>query len=104
MTDVPTLPFNRGSDTSKAAAEKVRSRAFSDRERLRALLLEAGDDGLTTDEAEVLLDMKHQTCSARMNDLHSKMGMAVDSGRRRATRSGCSATVYVATELSRPRA
>lgn len=95
-----SLPFAQGSDTSKAAAKKSESKAANDRERLFQLLVDAREDGLTTDEAEVYLDLRHQTCSARMNDLHSKLSVVVDSGVRRPTRSGRLATVYVVRQFS----
>ncbi len=50
--------------------------------------------GSTCDEAEEALDMTHQTCSARFHDL-AKEGRLTDSGRKRVTRSGRPAIVYV---------
>jgi len=51
--------------------------------------------GATDDEIEVALGMRHQTASARRRDLVLS-GLAKDSGKRRKTRSGRSATVWVA--------
>ncbi len=81
------------SPTSVAAAESVKP----DAGRLRGLVLgairKAGVAGLTCDECEVQLDMRHQTCSARFREL-AKAGVIVDSGRKRETRSGRKAVVW----------
>ena len=50
--------------------------------------------GSTCDEAEEALGLTHQTCSARFHDL-SKGGRLTDTGRKRDTRSGRPAAVYV---------
>lgn len=51
--------------------------------------------GMTDDEVEVALDMRHQTASARRREL-VKAGRVRDTGRRRNTRSGRPATVWEA--------
>ena len=90
--DWPGVPFVVGSDTSAEAAEMLRPSAAT----LRAEVFRAISNslGLTCDELEVCLDMRHQTCSARVCELHQR-GMIVDTGRRRPTRSGRPAAVYV---------
>lgn len=50
--------------------------------------------GLTCDEVESLMNGKHQTISARVNELRDK-GWIKDSGVRRPTRSGRKAIVWV---------
>jgi predicted transcriptional regulator len=85
-------PAARNSDTSVAAAESVAAHT----PRLRGMVLEVirAAGGLTCDEVEERLDLKHQTVSARVHEL-MKLGQIVDGGRRK-TRSGRAATVWVA--------
>src|SRR5687767_11665790 len=50
--------------------------------------------GRTVDELIASLGMPHQTCSPRVNELRND-GWLVDSGQKRATRSGNEAIVWV---------
>mgnify|MGYP001571695515 CR=1 FL=1 len=54
----------------------------------------AGWDGKTTDELEVELNLTHQSCSARVNELQ-EMKLIERRGARRKTRAGRSAFIYV---------
>ena len=93
MNDDDGMPlFVHGSDTSQEAAESI----AKDTNRLRALVLEEIRDagGLTCDEIEARLEMRHQTCSARVHELMAA-GRIRDSGMRRKTRSGRNAVVWV---------
>lgn len=85
--------FVHGSDTSKAAADSIEPHAPTLRDRILDAIRVAAD-GLTCDEVEVLLDLRHQTASARLREL-VRLGAVVDSGRRRPTRTGRNATVLV---------
>lgn len=93
-----TLPYGgnapnvAGSDTSKAAGESVDRRSMQ--EKVNWVLFCQQGIGATDDEIERLLDMRHQTVSARRREL-VLAGLVVDSGRTRATRSGRQATVWV---------
>lgn len=89
------LPFVAGSATSKAAATSMVSRAAADRERVLDFIKVMGEYGATADEVELMLDMIHQTASARVSDLWHKHGKIKDSGKRRQTKSGRQAVVYV---------
>jgi hypothetical protein len=84
----------RGSDTSENAAESMRAHVG----RLRRLILlyikAAGQHGRTCDEVEDGCDMRHQTASARINELRNG-NLLADSGKRRMTRSKRYATVWV---------
>ena len=95
MSDQPLLdwvPYVRGSDTSKAAADHMRRHV----ETIRAAVLHFIQEGAATcDEVEEGLTLSHQTASARLRDL-VLMGKIKDSGARRPTRSGRAARVYVA--------
>lgn len=87
---------NRGNAMSKAAAESIER----DTPRLRRLVREeiAATDGLTCDEVEERLNLRHQTASARVHEL-MESGQIRDSGMRRKTRSGRTATVWVINAL-----
>ena len=50
--------------------------------------------GQTCDELEIALVMRHQTCSASITKLIAKK-LLFDTGRRRPTRSGRQARVYI---------
>jgi hypothetical protein len=101
--DTVPVPYARGSDTSREAAEvlegdpvKGQRLAYFGQVRL------AGAHGVTTDEVCVTLGWLVSTGSARANDLHAKLGWMVDSGRRRRTRAGRNATVWVLPEFAPP--
>ena len=98
-----TLPFVAGSDTSEAAAKSMTSRAAADREKILELFAIAEEDGLTADEVEMNLGMLHQTASARVSELWHKHQAICDSGKRRSTKSGRSAVVYVLVIYAPPR-
>jgi hypothetical protein len=92
--DVP-LPFSDG-DTSKQAAEQMREPARSIRAKVLLYIESCGDMGSTCDEAEQVLGLTHQTCSARFHELKSnRFNLIRDSGKRRKTRGGRNAVVYV---------
>ncbi len=101
FSEGPGITGNDHPDTSWYAAasiSKIRGRLC------RAVFVHVvalGEHGSTTDEAEVSFDGRHQTISARFNELHNA-NLIHDSGRRRKTRSGRWAAVYVAGP--RPRA
>ena len=80
--------------TSRAAAHDIENKVPSLKARILEAIGEMGD--LTCDEAEELLDIKHQTCSARFRDLKLE-GQIVKSGRR-ATRSGSAADSFKLVE------
>ena len=88
------MPHVAGSDTSRAAAEAIRPLAPRQQDRALASISARHSDGMTCDEVEMALGMSHQTASARVRDL-VKAGAIVDSGKRRPTRTGRKAAVYV---------
>lgn len=88
-TAYPASPCSVPCDTSEAAAESIEPTHLR-----RAVLTCFGTTGRTCDEVEVLLDLRHQTASARIREL-VMLGFLKDSGERRATRSGRQARVYV---------
>jgi len=99
----PTAPHNN-TDTSKEAGESIKPEINAlCRRVLNAIKQMPG--GLTCDECEVILGLKHQTCSARINDLSTSqppsiVNVTLEDGSKlkRKTRSGRKAFVWVAAE------
>ncbi len=95
------LPPHVDSDTSRQAAEQIEPSTG----RLQGLVLDeirdSGGHGRTDDELEVVLSLRHQTASARRRELVLK-GLVRDSGRRRPTRSGRQAVVWLAGDEETP--
>lgn len=92
FADDPRPPRVRSSDTSTAAAESVQPVTGELRRRVLSFIRSRAD-GATCDEAEVALGLRHQTASARIRELVT-LGAIADSGQRRKTRSGRTASVY----------
>lgn len=90
----PSVPYARGSDTSKAAAESKRGTVRADSDRVFRFIKEAGYGGATCWEVERALKMPHQSASARICHLKDAKHVA-DSGARRPTQTGRLATVWV---------
>ena len=98
-----TAPHN-GTDTSRDAAESIKPHV----NRLCSEVLwciRNSQFGMTCDEAEGILSMPHQTCSARFRDLASceppmiiKATLPDGSTVKRKTRSGRSAQVWVVNQ------
>lgn len=91
-----TPPHVAGSDTSLSAAKSVEARVPKMKMAVMDCIARGYDEGRTCDEVEVWLGMSHQTASARIRDL-VKSGKIADSGKRRPTRSGRKAAVYMVT-------
>ena len=99
----PTAPHN-GTATSRDAAESIKpqvNRLCS--EVLRAI--KASPFGCTSDEVECMLNMPHQTCSARFRDLASSEPPFIIKAQepdgnyvKRKTRSGRKAFVFIANQ------
>jgi len=87
-------PFVAGVDTSEAAAQSVAGDAGQLREFIFDVIKGSGGGGMTCDEVEVDTGMRHQTASARIRELQQR-ARVVDSSRRRPTRSGRLAIVWV---------
>ena len=68
---------------------------FKKEDRIIAYIESRGFDGATCDEVEVALDMRHQTASAIISVEYRNTGVIIASRRRRKTRSGRGATVWV---------
>lgn len=88
-------PFVRGSSTSEAAADSMTNASGKIRRQVLEHIVALGPHGATCDEIEDALDLRHQTASARVREL-ALLSRILDSGRKRPTRSGRNAVVWVA--------
>jgi len=93
MTDI-TQNYHRGNPESVEAKKISRFNADYDRVRILRLAGIRGAAGLTCDEAERLLGLSHQTCSARFSEL-KRVKLLVATGQLRPTRSGAKARVMI---------
>lgn len=93
LRDLP-LPYQRNSETSRMAAESSRPRAPTDRAAILEYLLAQGEHGATNEEISEALRIKLQTVCPRMLELRGDV-QVVKAGRRRATRSGSMAEVWI---------
>ena len=91
-----TLPFASGSDTSKAAAESMILPANSQRQRVYSWAL-LQRQGFTDEEAISALKMNPSSFRPRRGELVAAR-LLIDSGDRRRTASGRTATVWVVTD------
>lgn len=92
--DDVTANYHGGNPESVEAFDTSRATADRDRGRIVRLAKRRGSDGLTCDEAEVLLALSHQTCSARFSEL-KRDGVLIATNTRRLTRSRSPARVMV---------
>ena len=102
LFNYPTAPHN-GTEPSKDAAESIKPLVSGMCQQVLDLIRSRAD-GMTCDEVEEVLGMKHQTASARIRDLKTcqppliKHKLKGDgSPDRRRTRSGRTAWVYLST-------
>jgi hypothetical protein len=86
-------PYAAGSETSQAAATSIEPTAESLCGVIYAALKRT-PGGLTCSEVETRFELRHQTASARLWDLHTR-GHIVDSGQRRPSLSGRASIVWV---------
>lgn len=87
-----------GNPQSVAAHDSI----VIDKARVRRQIItwvsQRGDVGATSDEVERALGLPHQTVSARFSEAKVS-GDLIDTGRRRPTRSGRQAAVYIVPTL-----
>lgn len=83
------------SETSLQAHASQKDKAPNDGAKILQFIAKSTETGCTCDEVETLLQFSHQTASARIRDL-AKASKIRDSGLRRKTRTGRSATVWKA--------
>lgn len=85
---------HNGQPTSAEAAAKMFPRAGTDARRVLDFIVSRGGVGATDDEIEIMLEMIHQTASARRRGL-VLTDWIKDSGEKRKTRSGSKAIVWI---------
>lgn len=90
-----SLPYTKGSATSKAAAQSMVKPAKNQREQIWRYVMKQGDRGATCQEVERALDICHQSCSTRMMELR-QMGRLNHKGETRRTESNRQAEVHIA--------
>lgn len=95
-TDVP--PYQRHSETSRAAAESKKDAAPTEKARVLAFLRERGPQGATDEEMQLHLRMPSSTQRPRRVEL-VKRGDVASEGCTRRTVSGRKATVWVAVPI-----
>ncbi len=88
-------PAQQHSAPSIAAAEAIKPTAAKLREQVYDAILAAGVAGMTDEEVQDALNMGGSTERPRRRELEQANRIR-DSGRTRATKSGRSATVWVA--------
>jgi hypothetical protein len=91
MSDDITENYHGGNPYSHAAHDSIEHRKELDFTRILKVLHD-NPHGLTCEEVEIELEMKHQTCSARFTDM-KKLGWIIWCGER-VTSSGRSAGVW----------
>lgn len=98
----PTAPYHGGNPESEAAHDSLEARVKVQlRGRILALVDSKSVAGLTCDEIEKVLKMKHQTVSARLVEMLAA-GVLIRTAKRRQTRSGRHASVVVTPQHWRP--
>lgn len=93
MTDI-TVNFHGGNPLSAEAHDSVIIHKARIRREILTWIATRGYIGATCDEVEASLGISHQTASARITEA-KMVGDLIDTGRRRPTRTGRSAAVYV---------
>lgn len=86
-----TANYHRGNQRSVEAHEATKHKKQADYLRIITTIREYSD-GLICDEAEQILDMSHQTCSARFSDMKNNGWLFIRGTRK--TRSGCAANIH----------
>jgi hypothetical protein len=96
-----TANYHRGNPQSVEAHNSTpRHLRAAQRAEIYTYVFACGDHGCTSDEAEIALDMPHQTCSARFTDLKKDRAIVV-TGRTRLTQQGKYAAVCIVVRFQR---
>ena len=96
----PLPPYARYSSTSREAAESMRNVAGGYEAKVLDYIRQTDRNGATADEVLHALGLTHQNGSARVSTL-AKKGLIIKTARKRLTRSGRRAYVYVAAIFAR---
>lgn len=93
-------PAQASRPTSVAAAESVEVVRARQAQQILAFMRKCGSWGATIEEIARATGLSIQTVCGRRWELENKIGLVVDSGRRRLNRTGRSAIVWVAAEFA----
>lgn len=93
-------PAQASRPTSVAAAESVDAVRERQAQQILAFLRKRKETGATIEEIARGTGLSVQTVCGRRWELENKLGLVVDSGRRRLNRTGRSAIVWVADEFA----
>ena len=88
-------PVPGKTETSREAAEQVKSKTPQQREQVFAFVRDQGNNGATRDEVGAALKLPAQSATPRVLELINA-GRLFETDQRRQTRGGCSAVVLVA--------
>lgn len=91
-----TLNRHGGNAESNAAHQKIALSKENSRRKVYEYALSCGDRGVTTDEVAAHFDTTPNAISGRLTELKA-LQLLIPTKILRATRSGCSARVFVAT-------
>lgn len=98
---LPPAHHSAPKGTSEVAAEMIKPLSRSRRELVFNVIKDAGSNGLTDEEGAAATGLSAQSYTPRRNEL-VKLGSVVDTGRRRRTRSGRRAAVWMLSTLAQP--
>lgn len=90
-----TPPYQKHSETSRAAAESVKPTAETRRQEVLAFLKSRGAHGATDEEGQLALAMEGNTYRPRRVEL-TAAGLVVESAEKRKTTTGRKAVVWKA--------
>ena len=91
----PDAPGHRDVETSVAAADALAPKLGRLQRMAEAAILDAGSNGLTTDELAARLNLDRWSIQPRTSELRRK-GHIQDSGQRRTNATGKQAIVWIA--------
>lgn len=98
MATDPTARYHGGNRESVEAWKSVRDHVGTTRLWVVRYVHKQYARGATCDEIETVLGLSHQTASARVTEAKAR-GEIVPNGKRRPTRTGRQAAVYVDPEV-----
>lgn len=98
---LPSVPYQKGSDTSKAAAESIRAYAPNQREKVFNFIVASKNHGCIDQDVVDKLGIPMQSVNPRRGEL-VKLGLIIDSRRVRRTKSGRMSAVWIANPTPPP--
>ena len=93
LFDDITRNNHKGDENSEIANESIRKSKAVIQDKIINCILSCGQEGSTSQEAQIALGLTHESCSSRFSELH-KEGVLKRIGKR-PTKSGNPAWVHV---------